>query len=83
VAAVRTLDEALADPILASAEVFEEVEHPVAGRVRLLRLPVEFSTGRAGVRRMPPGPGEHTDEILREAGYSAAEVARLRGSAVV
>jgi crotonobetainyl-CoA:carnitine CoA-transferase CaiB-like acyl-CoA transferase len=83
VGAVRTLDEALADPILATAEVFEEIEHPVAGRVRLLRLPVEFSTGRAGVRRMPPASGEHTAEILREAGYTDADIARLRAAAVV
>jgi crotonobetainyl-CoA:carnitine CoA-transferase CaiB-like acyl-CoA transferase len=83
VAAVRTLDEALADPILKAAEVFEEIEHPVAGRVRLLRLPIEFSTGRAGVRRMPPASGEHTDEILRDAGYTDADIARLRADSVV
>ena len=83
VAAVRTLDEALADPLLGAAEVFEDIEHPVAGRVRLLRLPVEFSTGRAGVRRMPPASGEHTDEILREAGYTDADIARLRTTAVI
>jgi len=83
VAAVRTLDEALADPILGAAEVFEEIEHPVAGRVRLLRLPVEFSTGRAGVRRMPPASGEHTDEILREVGYTDADITRLRADSVV
>jgi len=83
VAAVRTLDEALADPILGAAEVFEEIEHPVAGRVRLLRLPVEFSTGRAGVRRVPPASGEHTDEILREAGYTDADITRLRADSVV
>jgi len=83
VARVNTLDEALADPILAAAEAFEDVEHPVAGRVRLLRLPVEFSSGRAGVRRLPPDCGQHTDEVLREAGYGAADIARLRADAVV
>jgi crotonobetainyl-CoA:carnitine CoA-transferase CaiB-like acyl-CoA transferase len=83
IAAVNSLDEALADPIVAGAEAFEEIEHPVAGRVRLLRLPVEFSTGRAGVRRLPPAAGEHTDEVLREAGYTDAEIAALRAAAIV
>jgi crotonobetainyl-CoA:carnitine CoA-transferase CaiB-like acyl-CoA transferase len=83
VARVNTLDEALADPIVSAAEAFEDVEHPVAGRVRLLRLPVEFSSGRAGVRRLPPDSGQHTDEVLREAGYDDADIARLRAEAVV
>jgi crotonobetainyl-CoA:carnitine CoA-transferase CaiB-like acyl-CoA transferase len=83
VARVNTLDEALRDPILTAAECFEDIEHPAAGRVRLLRLPVELSTGRAGVRRVPPAVGEHTDEVLREAGYDDAGIARLRADAVV
>jgi crotonobetainyl-CoA:carnitine CoA-transferase CaiB-like acyl-CoA transferase len=83
VARVNTLDEALADPIVAAAEAFEDVEHPVAGRVRLLRLPVEFSSGRAAVRRLPPAAGEHTDEVLREFGYADAEIARLHADGVV
>ena len=83
VARVNTLDEALADPILAAAEAYEDIEHPVAGRVRLLRLPVEFSSGRAGVRRLPPQCGQHTDEVLREAGYGDGDIAQLRADAVV
>ncbi|GIX48319.1 MAG: hypothetical protein KatS3mg131_2530 [Candidatus Tectimicrobiota bacterium] len=55
----------------------------MAGRVRLLRFPLEFSTGRATVRRPPPLPGEHTDEILAELGLSEADVARLRAQGVV
>jgi crotonobetainyl-CoA:carnitine CoA-transferase CaiB-like acyl-CoA transferase len=83
VARVNTLDEALADPIVASAEAYEDIEHPVAGRVRLLRLPVEFSSGRAGVHRLPPDCGQHTEEVLREAGYGDGDIARLRAGAVV
>ena len=78
VAPVRTYAETFADPGFQAADLVEEVDHPVAGRVRLLRFPLEFSTGRSGSRRPAPLPGEHTDEILREAGYDDAAVARLR-----
>jgi crotonobetainyl-CoA:carnitine CoA-transferase CaiB-like acyl-CoA transferase len=82
-APVRTLPEALADPAVAAAEAVEEFVHPVAGTVRLLRFPIELSTGRATVRRPPPAPGEHSEEILREHGYGAEAVARLRQAGVI
>jgi formyl-CoA transferase len=51
--------------------------------VKLLRHPLEFSTGRVEVRRMPPMSGEHTDEILKECGYTADEVRDLRAQGAV
>jgi crotonobetainyl-CoA:carnitine CoA-transferase CaiB-like acyl-CoA transferase len=82
-APVLTHAEAFEDPAVRAAELVDEVDHPVAGRVRLLRFPLEFSTGRASVRRPPPMPGEQTDEILRELGYQAADVRRLHEEGVV
>lgn len=82
-APVLDYDGTFADPAVREAGVVEEVEHPVAGTVRLLRFPVEFSTGRADVRRLPPMPGEHTEEILREAGYTEGEIRTLRDQEVV
>ena len=64
-------------------DAVEEIHHPVAGPVKLLRHPLEFSTGRVEVRRMPPMSGEHTDEILREAGYADTEIAALRQEGAV
>jgi len=82
-APVLTYDEFFAHPVAQSADLTEEVEHPVAGHVRLLRFPLEFSSGRAGVRRLPPASGEHTDEILQEAGYRREEIAAFRHTRVV
>jgi crotonobetainyl-CoA:carnitine CoA-transferase CaiB-like acyl-CoA transferase len=56
------------DPVL-------EFEHPEAGTVRVLRHPVRYGSGRAGLTRQPPSVGEHTREVLEEAGCSAEEVA--------
>ena len=54
VAPIRTHEEAFADPAVQAADAVEEIDHPVAGRVRLLRFPVELSSGRATVSRPPP-----------------------------
>jgi crotonobetainyl-CoA:carnitine CoA-transferase CaiB-like acyl-CoA transferase len=83
VAPIRTHAEAFADPVVQAADAVEDVDHPVAGRVRLLRFPLELSAGRAGVRRPPPMPGEHAEEILRELGYREADVRRLRDARVI
>ena len=82
-APVYTHAETFADPAVQAADAVEEITHPVAGRVKLLRHPLEFSTGRVEVRRMPPMSGEHTDEILRETGYADAEIAALRQEGAV
>jgi len=83
VAPIRTHAEAFADPVVQAADAVDEVDHPVAGRVRLLRFPLEFSSGRAAIRRPPPMPGQHADEILRELGYAEADIRRLRAGQVV
>ena len=82
-APVRTHAETFADPGFQAADLVEEVDHPVAGPVRLLRFPLEFSTGRAGSSRPAPMAGEQTDEILREAGYDDATIARMHLEGVV
>ena len=55
-----------------------EYEHPTAGSVRTLGLPIQFNGTPGDIRRPAPLLGEHTDEILSEfGGYSSAEIAAL------
>jgi crotonobetainyl-CoA:carnitine CoA-transferase CaiB-like acyl-CoA transferase len=82
-APVLSYADTFAHPAVAACDAVEESQHPVAGAVKFLRFPVELSTGRAVVRRPPPMPGQHAEEILRECGYGEADIAALRTSGAI
>ena len=60
-----------------------ELEHPAWGVIRQVGMPFQLSATPASVRTAPPALGEHTDEVLAELGYDAAEMARLRRAGIV
>ena len=55
-----------------------KVEHRRLGRIRLINQPVKLSRTPAKLATASPERGEHTDEVLREAGYSESEISDLR-----
>jgi len=55
-----------------------ETVHPSAGRLRQTRPPARFEGTPATIRHGAPKLGEHTDAVLAEAGFTGAEIARLR-----
>jgi crotonobetainyl-CoA:carnitine CoA-transferase CaiB-like acyl-CoA transferase len=63
-APVRRMDEVFASP--ESRGVLEDVDDPVRGALRLVASPILFHGERSATRLLPPGLGEHTEEILRE-----------------
>ena len=69
--------EVFADPHTRAREMEVTVEHPEEGTVRGLGIPVKLSATPGSVRRAAPLLGEHTAEVLREAGLSDAEIAAL------
>jgi crotonobetainyl-CoA:carnitine CoA-transferase CaiB-like acyl-CoA transferase len=59
------------------------VAHPILGAIRQVGLPIKLSATPGSIRSAPPSLGEHTDEILAELGFAAADVADLRARGVV
>jgi crotonobetainyl-CoA:carnitine CoA-transferase CaiB-like acyl-CoA transferase len=53
------------------------VEHPIAGRMQTIGLPVKFSETPGGVQSAAPVYGQHTRQVLAEFGYTAAEIDAL------
>ena len=79
---VNTLETLLVDPQLEATGFWKIVEHPTEGTLRVPDIPTTYSRTPAEIRRLPPRLGEHSREVLREAGFSEAEVDDLRASGV-
>jgi crotonobetainyl-CoA:carnitine CoA-transferase CaiB-like acyl-CoA transferase len=74
---MNSLDDILADPHLAATGYFRTVEHPSEGRIRSMAVPSEWSESPPEYRRHAPRLGEHTREVLREAGLSEQTIDEL------
>lgn len=80
---IYRIDQSLEHPQVRHREMIVEREHPTAGTVRLLGLPVKLSDTPGGVDQTPPLLGQHTEEILAALGLTDAAIARLHDVGVV
>jgi len=76
------IDEIVHHPQLEHRDVLQTIDSRY-GPMRLVGAGFRLAHGSPGIDREPPLPGEHTDAILREAGYADEEIARLRRDGVI
>jgi len=74
---VNTLEDLATDPHLTATGFWKTVEHPTEGTLRMPSFPVNFGATPASIRRHAPRLGEHTEEVLREAGLDPQQIAQL------
>ena len=80
---VYTYDDLVNDPQVHHNQMIVEIDHPTEGKLKVLGIPIRFSESPGTIRQYPPLVGEHTDEILKDAGYTEEEIRRLKEEGVV
>jgi formyl-CoA transferase len=81
---INSIEQVMADPQVLAREMVIEVEHPLAGAVKMVASPLKIPTAPPVLRLPPPMLGEHTAQVLQELlGYDESAVADLRNAQVI
>ncbi len=80
---IYTMDEVFSDPQVEHLGMAVPIHHHARGDIRLIAQPLVMSRTPPTVQTPVPEPGEHTDEVLAEAGFSPDDIARLRAARIV
>jgi crotonobetainyl-CoA:carnitine CoA-transferase CaiB-like acyl-CoA transferase len=80
---VYTYDQILADQHIRARKMVVEIDHPRIGRMRSLGIPVKSTGELLEIRQPAPWLGQHTNEVLNEMGYKAADIEMLYSEGVL
>jgi crotonobetainyl-CoA:carnitine CoA-transferase CaiB-like acyl-CoA transferase len=77
---IHDYGQVVEDPHTLARGMVAEMEHPVEGTIRGLGIPVKLSDTPGSIRRAAPLLGEHTEEVLRQAGLDDDALAAVLGT---
>ena len=80
---VNSLDDLFKDEHLKAIGFFQEFDHPTEGRIHQMRPAARWSRTEFGIRHLPPRPGAHSVEVLKQAGFPSAEIDQLIADGVL
>ncbi|HEY2132278.1 MAG TPA: CoA transferase [Acetobacteraceae bacterium] len=80
---INNMEQVFADPQVQHLNITRHITHPVLGEQEVIGQPIQLSRSQWQIRSASPEKGEHTDEILREIGYSDTDIAALHEQKVV
>ena len=80
---INSYTEVFRDPQVIARDLAVSVDHPTLGRLRALGTPIKMSATPLNPNRRAPLLGEHTDDVLRAAGYTDMALQRLRLSGAI
>lgn len=80
---VNTIDNVVSDIQVLHREMLVEIDHPVAGKIKVPGIPVKLSETPGTIRLPPPILGQHTEEILKKMGYSTIDIKELKSDNVI
>jgi crotonobetainyl-CoA:carnitine CoA-transferase CaiB-like acyl-CoA transferase len=83
IAPVYNLQEVFEDPQVLHRKMIFEMNHPRLGTIKQIGFPIKLSESPARADKAPPDLGQHTEEILKELGYSDEEIAHFRQQTIV
>ncbi|MBL4950893.1 CaiB/BaiF CoA-transferase family protein [Neobacillus sp. OS1-32] len=80
---IATMDQVFNHPQVIARDMVAHMDHPEAGEIKLVGSPIKLSRTKTKIERHPPIAGEHTAEILQQAGYSQEEIEHLKEKNII
>ncbi|WP_169566044.1 CaiB/BaiF CoA transferase family protein [Sneathiella limimaris] len=80
---INTPTDLITDPHLVETGYWKELDHPTEGKLRFTGIPTSFSETPGDISRLPPRHGEHSVEVLAEAGVKQENIDKLIAAGVI